>query len=72
LRRVGITGAEGHIGSTLREVFSDRNEIVPFTLTGQTFETVPSKVKDRIRRKKPVIVILGFGITGTAGSRLLR
>jgi twitching motility two-component system response regulator PilH len=35
-------------------------------------ETVPSKVKDRIRREKPVIVILGFGIAGAAGSRLLR
>lgn len=35
-------------------------------------ETNAGKVKDRIRREKPVIVILGFGIAGAAGSRLLR
>ena len=35
-------------------------------------ETVPGKVKERIRREKPVIVILGYGIAGAAGSRLLR
>jgi len=35
-------------------------------------ETVPGKVKERIRREKPVIVVLGFGIAGAAGSTLLR
>jgi DNA-binding response OmpR family regulator len=35
-------------------------------------ETVPAKVKDRIRREKPAIVVLGFGIAGAEGSRLLR
>ncbi len=46
MRRVGITGAEGHIGSTLREGFSDRYEIVPFTLTGQTFDSTAIDLSD--------------------------
>ena len=44
--RVGVTGAEGHIGSALREGLGGRYEVVPFTLTSQTFDSVAVDLSD--------------------------
>ena len=46
MRRVGVTGAEGHIGSALREGFIDRYEVAPFTLTGQAFASTAVNLSD--------------------------
>ena len=46
MRRVGVTGAEGHIGSVLREALSARYEIVPFTLTEQAFDSTAVDLSD--------------------------
>ena len=46
MRRVGITGAEGHIGSALREGLADRYEIVPFSLMTQAFESTVADLSD--------------------------
>jgi len=46
MRRVGITGAEGHIGSALLEGLADRYKIVPITLTTQAFESTVVDLSD--------------------------
>ena len=43
ITHLGITGAEGHIGSTLRQGLADTYQIKSFTLSAQEF---PSTVVD--------------------------
>lgn len=44
--KVGITGAEGHIGTTLREGFGAEFEVVSFTLEPQSFDSVSADLSD--------------------------
>lgn len=44
--KVGITGAEGHIGTVLREGLDPKFEVKAFTLNNQPFESTPADLSD--------------------------
>lgn len=57
LTHVGITGAEGHIGTTLRQGLADKYQIKSFTLTQQDF---PSTVVDLSQAKDVAGILEGL------------
>ena len=46
--KIGITGAEGTIGSVLRRGLSNKYEIISFTLQTQDFESVQMRCRQKL------------------------